>query len=75
MTARVTPELRSRLQQYAKKLLEYSWDTSLILTLGFGAILLFMLVYGLAINYKLINPPPLFCHSMVGDKHVEGICK
>lgn len=75
MTARVTPDLKSRLQQYAKKLLEYSWDASLILTLGFGAMLLFMLMYGLAINYNIINPPPLLCHYMVGNKHVEDICK
>jgi hypothetical protein len=75
MTAHVIPDLKGRLKMYASKIVEYSWDTSLVLTFGFGAMILFMLMYGLAINYKIISPPPLLCHDMIGDPRMEDICK
>jgi len=75
MTAHAIPQLKSRLKVYLKKLVDYSWDTSLVLTFGFGAIMIFMLSYGLAITYKIINTPPLLCHYIIGNKHFEDICK
>ena len=75
MLAHVTPGFKSRIKIYAAKLVDYSWDASLVITFLFGAIALAMLMYALAINYKLISPPPLLCHYMVGGLHIEEFCK
>ena len=75
MLAHVTPDFKSRIKIYAAKLVDYSWDASLVITFLFGAIVLAMLMFALAINYKLISPPPLLCHYMIGGLHIEEFCK
>jgi hypothetical protein len=70
-----TPDFKSRIKIYATKLVDYSWDASLVITFSFGAIVLAMLMFALAINYKLISPPPLLCHYMIGELHIEEFCK
>jgi hypothetical protein len=75
MIENATPDLKSRIKIYAAKLVDYSWDASLVITFLFGAIVLAMLIFALAINYKLISPPPLLCHYMVGGLHIEEFCK
>ena len=75
MTAHVMPDLKVRLKTYGLKFVEYSWDVSLVVTFAFAAIILLIFVYGLAINYNIINPPQLLCHDMVGDPHAMDICK
>jgi hypothetical protein len=75
MTAHVIPDLKDQLKMYASKIVEYSWDVSIGLTFVFTAMILFMLIYGLAINYKVISPPPLLCHDMIGDPQMKDICK
>ncbi|HEY8096565.1 MAG TPA: hypothetical protein VIE65_10810, partial [Methylobacter sp.] len=64
MVAHVTPGFKSRIKIYAAKLVDYSWDASLVITFLFGDIVLAMFIFALAINYKLINPPTLLCHYM-----------
>ena len=75
MIGNATPDLKSRIKIYAGKLVDYSWDASLAITFLFGAIVLAMLMYALAINYKLVSPPPLLCHYMIGELHIEEFCK
>jgi RsiW-degrading membrane proteinase PrsW (M82 family) len=75
MIGNATPDFKSRIKIYAAKLVDYSWDASLVITFLFGAIVLVMLVFALAINYKLISPPPLLCHYMIGTVHIEEFCK
>ena len=75
MIGHETLDLKSRIKIYAAKLVDYSWDASLVVTFLFGAIVLAMLMYALAINYKLTSPPPLLCHYMVGGLHIEEFCK
>jgi hypothetical protein len=75
MIENATPDLKSRIKIYAVKLVDYSWDAALVITFLFGAIVLAMLIFALAINYKLISPPPLLCHYMVGGLHIEEFCK
>ena len=69
------PDFKSRIKIYAAKLVDYSWDASLVITFLSGAIILAMLMFALAINYKLISPPPLLCHYMIGELHIEEFCK
>ena len=71
----VTPDFKSRIKIYAGKLVAYSWDASLVITFLFGFMVLAMLMFALEINYKLISPPPLLCHYMVGGLHIEEFCK
>ena len=75
MTAHVMTDLKVRLKAFGLKLVDFSWAASLILNFAFVAIILFMLAYGLAINFNIINPPQILCHDMVGDPHVMDICK
>ena len=75
MIAYVTPDFKNRMKICAGKLVDYSWDASLVITFLFGAIVLAMLKFALAINCKLISPPPLLCHYMVGGLHIEEFCK
>jgi hypothetical protein len=75
MNTHVTPDFKSRIKIYAGKLVDYSWDASLVITFLFGFMVLAMLMFALAINYKLISPPPLLCHYMVGGLHIEEFCK
>ena len=75
MNAHVTPGFKSRMKIYAGRLVDYSWDASLVITFLFGFMLLAMLMFALAINYKLISPPLLLCHYMIGELHIEEFCK
>ena len=75
MIAHGTLDFKSRIKIYAGKLVDYSWDVSLVITFLFGAIVLAMLMFALAINYKLISPPQLLCHYMIGELHIEEFCK
>jgi hypothetical protein len=75
MIGHETLDFKSRIKIYAAKLVDYSWDASLAITFLFGAIVLAMLIFALAINYKLISPPPLLCHYMIGELHIEEFCK
>ena len=75
MIGHETLDFKSRMKIYAGKLVDYSWDASLAITFLFGAIVLATLMFALAINYKLIRPPPLLCHYMVGGLHIEEFCK
>ena len=75
MIGHETLDFKSRMKIYAGKLVDYSWDASLAITFLFGAIVLATLMFALAINYKLISPPPLLCHYMVGGLHIEEFCK
>jgi hypothetical protein len=75
MIAHVSPDFKGRMKIYVEKLVDYSWNASLVITFLFGAIVLAMLMLALAINYKLISPPPLLCHYMVGGLHIEEFCK
>ena len=75
MIGHETLYFKSRMKIYAGKLVDYSWDASLAITFLFGAIVLATLMFALAINYKLISPPPLLCHYMIGELHIEEFCK
>jgi len=75
MIGNATPDFKSRIKIYAAKLVDYYWDASLAITFLFGAIVLAMFIFALAINYKLISPPPLLCHYMIGELHIEEFCK
>jgi hypothetical protein len=75
MIGHETLDFKGRIKLYAAKLVDYSWDASLAITFLFGAIVLAMLMYALAINYKLVSPPPLLCHYMIGGLHIEEFCK
>jgi len=75
MLAHVTPDFKGRIKIYAANLVDYSWDASLVITFSFGAIVLAMFMYAIAINYKLVSPPPLLCHYMIGELHIEEFCK
>ena len=66
MIGHETLDFKSRIKIYAAKLVDYSWEASLVITFLFGAIVLAMFIFALAINYKLISPPPLLCHYMIG---------
>ena len=74
MSEPVILDLKGRVKMLASKILDYSWNASLVLTFGFGAIMILMIMYGLAINYNIIRPPPILCHDMVGDPHMKDIC-
>jgi hypothetical protein len=75
MIGHETLDFKTRLKIYATKLVDFSWDASLIITFMFGAIVLAMFMFAIAINYKLISPPPLLCHYMIGELHIEEFCK
>jgi hypothetical protein len=75
MIGHETLDFKSRIKIYAAKLVDYSSDASLVITFLFGTIVLAMLMFALAINYKLISPPPLLCHYMIGELHIEEFCK
>jgi hypothetical protein len=74
MSEPVILDLKGRAKMLASKILDYSWNTSLVLTFGFGIFMMFIIIYGLAINYKIISPPPLLCHYMIGDAHMKDLC-
>ena len=75
MIGHETLDFKSRIKIYAAKLVDYSWDASLVITFLFGSMVLAMFIFALAINHKLISPPPLLCHYMIGELHIEEFCK
>ena len=73
MSEPIIPPLKGRVKMYVSRFIDYSWYTSLVLTFGFGAFIVLVFAYGLAINYKLIGPPPILCHDMIGDPNIKEI--
>jgi len=75
MSEPVIPPPKGIVKIYVSRIIDYSWYASLVLTFGFGAFIVLVFAYGLAINYKLISPPPILCHDMIGDPKVKDMCK
>ncbi len=75
MSEPIIPPLKGRVKLYVSRIIDYSWYTSLVLTFGFGAFIVLVFAYGLAINYKLISLPPILCHYMIGGQNIKDFCK
>ena len=75
MTGRVFPKFKDQLKIYGGKLVDYSWNTSVGMTLLFGMFALLILAMSLAINFGIIKLPPQLCHYMIGNQHIEDLCK
>lgn len=74
MIARSLPDHKSPIKIYAKLILDYLWDASLVIAILFGIILLSALTLTLAINYNIITLQQ-YCHYISQNLPVEGFCK
>ena len=59
----------------AGRVADFSWNASVILMMMFGGAVLLLIVTALAINAGAIKLPPQLCHYMVGNMHIEQLCK
>jgi hypothetical protein len=69
------PDSKKELKTHTGKLVDYSWNASVGLTLLFGVSMLLIFAIGLAINFGIIKLPPQLCHYMIGNQHIEELCK
>ena len=75
MTLNAIQNLKNQVMICLGRLVDYSWNTSLVLTFSFGVFVLIIASMTLAINTGLISPPQLLCHYVVKNLNMKHFCE
>jgi hypothetical protein len=75
MAAHIIFEPKRSLESYVRKVVEFFWDLVLVLTLGFGLELTFLVLFALAINFHIIHAPKQYCHDVAESQATQVVCK
>ena len=75
MKASIIPESRCPFKFSIKKIVNYAWIFTVTSTFVLCAALLLLLLIGLAVNFGVIRPPPLYCHYQTGVHYIDDYCK